>query len=97
MDKNNGVLENEEMFDSIISDINNSMRCLILGQYIAFCDSMHQTAYKLSLLKKGVTNDLAHKDEVIEDLKNQLRLCGADLKEVTPQQFLEDLTKDGAE
>lgn len=65
-----GLLDTEEMFDSLIADLNNALKYLFAGQCVAFCDAMQKIAVKIMALKKGVLNDLAAKDKAIEGLKN---------------------------
>lgn len=64
-----GLYDNEGMFDSLINDLNNGLKCLYLGQYIAHCDAMHGLAVKILALKKSVLNEIKTKDEQIKELQ----------------------------
>ena len=96
MDK--GLYTNTELIDTIILDLNNLPKALIDGQFIQFCSLVDQMGQKLAILKKGVPTDLESKDKVIEQLKDQLRAAGAEIEDMTPEQFIEKYgKKDGAE
>lgn len=90
---NKGVYTSEELIDTIIVDCNDAVKSLASGQYLQWCNLMATVANKLYNLKKGVADDLAQKNNTIEDLKEQLRLCGCDLQDVTPEEFVEDVQK----
>jgi hypothetical protein len=94
----NGLYTNDELIDSLILDLNNLPKNLIDGQFIHFCDIVSQMGQKLINLKKGITNDLAGKDRIIEQLKEQLKNTGAEFEEMTPEEFVKKSgKKDGAE
>lgn len=42
------------MIDRIITDLNNSVKCLMNGQMIAWCDSVHSIAVQLTELKQAI-------------------------------------------
>ena len=92
----NGLFTNEELIDTLISDLNDLGKHIATQNTIGFCNTVVHMAQKLVNLKKGVSDDMKHKNETIEDLKNQLKLFNPELTEVTPEQFLNDLKKDGA-
>ena len=92
-----GLFTNEELIDTIILDINSVGKYIMSSNYVGVCNTVVHIVQKLTNLKDGIKNDMKHKDEVIEDLKQQLRLYNPDLTEVTPKQFIEDLKKDGEE
>ena len=90
-----GLYTNEELIDTIILDINNIGKQIASANYLGVCNTVVHIVQKLTNLKNGIVNDMKHKNEVIEDLKAQLRLYNPELTDVTPEQFLEDLKKDG--
>ena len=55
-------------FDSIVMNINNALKHLISGQYIAFADAMHGIAAQTTGLKNNMINKLNEKDEIIRQL-----------------------------
>ena len=55
-------------FDCIVMNINNALKYLISGQYIAFADAMHGIAAQATGLKSDVLNKLNEKDETIRQL-----------------------------
>lgn len=55
-------------FDSIVMNINNAMKYLITGQYIAFADAMHGIAAQTTGLKNAVMNKLNEKAETTRQL-----------------------------
>lgn len=55
-------------FDCIVMNINNALKYLITGQYIAFSDAMHGIATQATGLKNDVLNKLKEKDEIIRQL-----------------------------
>ena len=55
-------------FDCIVMNINNALKYLITGQYIAFSDAMHGIATQTTNLKNDILNKLNEKDEIIRQL-----------------------------
>lgn len=55
-------------FDCIVMNINNALKYLITGQYIAFSDAMHGIATQATGLKNDMLNKLKEKDEIIRQL-----------------------------
>ena len=55
-------------FDCIVININNALKYLIDGQYIAFADAMHGIAMQTTNMKNDVLNKLNEKDETIRQL-----------------------------
>ena len=64
-----GLYNNEGLCDSLILDCNNAVKVLFSGNYVSFCNVIVQMVQKLSNLKTGIKNDMAGKDETIEELK----------------------------
>lgn len=54
--------------DCIVMNINNALKYLITGQYIAFADAIHGIAAQATGLKSDVLNKLNEKDEIIRQL-----------------------------
>ena len=93
-----GLFNSEELIDTIIVDMNNMIKEALSGQYVQICYIVTSMTQKLMNLKKGIEADLASKDKVIEQLKDQLRAAGAEVEDMTPEQFIEKYgKKDGAE
>lgn len=93
-----GLLTNAELVDTLIVDLNNLPKELIAGQFIQACSIVAQMGQKLLNLRNGIANDLKYKDERIEQLKEQLRSLGAEVTDMTPDEFMQKYgQKDGAE
>lgn len=65
----NGLFDNVGMCDVIASGLNNAVRSLISGNAIQFCLRVSEITTQLSNLKQGIKDDLASKDQTIEELK----------------------------
>lgn len=94
------MLTNEEMIDSMIIDCNNAVKELTHGQYLAWCATMANMVNKLASLKKSISNDLRNREEVIEQLKNELRDCGRTVCDVAPnnlEKHIAEVTADTAQ
>jgi hypothetical protein len=62
-----GPIENiAGAFDCIVMNINNALKYLITGQYIAFSDAIHGIAAQTMTLKDDVMNKLAKNERDIE-------------------------------
>lgn len=90
-----GVYTNVELIETILVDLNNMIKELFNGQYINVCGDMNQIAKKLLILRENVDNDLKNREQIIEQLKEQLRNAGRDIVEYTPQEYVEKMKKDG--
>ena len=94
----NGTYTNSELVDTIIVDINNMIKEALSGQYVQICYIVTGMTQKLMNLKKGIDADLASKDKVIEQLKEQLRNLGQDIEDLSAEEFVKKyVEKDGAE
>ena len=91
----NGIYTNSELVDSIIVDLNNLIKEQLNGQYINACGIVHQMAQKLVNLRQTIDNDLKNRDETIETLKQELRSAGVDVVDMSAQEFVEKIEKDG--
>ena len=93
----NGLLTNAELVDTLIVDLNNLPKVLLAGQFIQACAIVTQMGQKLINLRKGIADDLKYKDERIEQLKEQLRQTGAEVTDMSPEEFMQKYgEKDGA-
>ena len=93
-----GTYTSSELIDTIIVDMNNMIKEALSGQYVQICYIVTGMTQKLMNLKKGIEADLASKDKVIEQLKDQLRAAGAEVEDMTTEEFIEKYgKKDGAE
>lgn len=91
----NGLMKFDEFIDSIIEDVNLSIKNVAIGNFVAWSAVNIQMVQKLSKLKSGVISDLKSKDEVIETLKKQLRNAGVEIIEV-PANTEKDGGKNGS-
>lgn len=93
-----GTFTNIELVETLIVDLNNLLKCLIEGQYVLACSLVAQMGQKLANLRNGIQADLDGKDRVIEGLKEQLRNTGAEVTDMSPEEFVQKYgKKDGAE
>lgn len=94
----NGLYTNTELVETIIVDLNNVVKEQLSGQYVQACFLISQIAHKLVNLRKGIEADLNNKNEIIEQLKEQLRNAGVGVEDMTPEEFVKKFDKkDGAE
>lgn len=95
------LMTNSELISSIIVDLNSLPKCLIDGQFIQFCNIVTSMGQKLVNLRNTIDNDLKNREKTIETLKEELRAAGHGVKDMTPQQFIDEVMdkeeKDGAE
>lgn len=69
LDNGKGLYSNAGLCDTIINDINGLIKSAFSGQYIQFCAGITAITQKIINLKTGIENDLAAKDNRIEELK----------------------------
>ena len=77
-----GLMDNEGLIDSLISDCNNSVKQLTCGNYIAWCNINVQMVQKLANLKVGVHNDTESLRKQVEDQQRIIKM----LEEQTERQ-----------
>lgn len=65
----NGLLDNEGMCDSILSDLNGLLKHLIDGQFVIACAVVSGMVQKLINLKAGIKNDMEAMKNKVEELK----------------------------
>ena len=93
-----GLLNNEELVDTLIVDLNRMIKEMANGQFIQVCCIVNGMTQKLINLKKGIKDDLENKNKVIEQLKDQLKAAGTEIEEMAPEEFIEKYgKKDGDE
>jgi hypothetical protein len=92
----NGIMDAGELIDSIIHDLNESVRYIFDGKHIAWCGIMANTVQRLTVLKDGIAKDIASKNRTIEDLKTALRAAGSPVETVTPEEYIAEMQKGGA-
>lgn len=74
-----GIMTNIELIDSIIEDVNNGLKQMLIGNYVGWSAVNVQIVQKLTNLKKGVSDDIASREEIIADLKRHLRQCDVEV------------------
>lgn len=90
----NGLLTNEELIDTLISDLNSILKNAVSGQYIQACVIVTGMSQKLLNLKDGIKKDIDSKNRIIESLKEQLRELGAEVTDMNIEEFIK---KDGVD
>ena len=92
------MLTNEDFIDSLLVDLNMLAKLLIDGNFVAFCGKINEMGKKLVNLKKGVHADIENKNEIIEQLKEQLKNAGMETETIPVDEFVEKYApKDGVE
>lgn len=89
-----GVYNNQEFIDTIIVNLNTLIKEVINGQYIQACASVRDMAHKLVTLRQSIDNDIKSRNETIEQLKEELRRTGVEIKDIQIEQVIK---KDGAD
>lgn len=84
---NNGLYTNTELMDTIIMDLNDTLKALFSGQYIQACCQVTQMSQKLVNLRNTIDNDLKNREETIEHLKQVLRDSGIEVRDITPEEM----------
>lgn len=90
-----GLYTNSELLDSLVVDLNSLIKEQMTGQYINACNIVNQMAQKLISLRKTIDDDIKNRDKTIETLKEELRLAGHEVNDMTPQQFMDDFMNKG--
>lgn len=85
------ILTNSELIDSVIIDLNSLEKSLINGQFLQFCATIANIGQKLVNLRKTIDDDLKNREKTIETLKEELRAAGHGVKDMTPQQFIDEV------
>jgi uncharacterized protein YoxC len=90
-----GLYTNSELIETLIVDLNNILRDAINGQFVHACSIITQMSQKLLNLRKTIDDDLKNRNETIEQLKAQLRECGVDVVDMSPEEFTNTTEKGG--
>ena len=91
----NGLYSNVELIESLIADLNEVIKNTVSGQYLQASITITGMTQKLTNLRQTIDNDLKNRDRTIEELKRQLRSMGAEIVEMTPEQYANEIKKDG--
>ena len=83
------MIDNQQLIDSMILDCNNAVGAIAQGQYILFCRLMYEMVQKLGNLKKGVAVEMKNREEIIAELKSQLRNAGMQVEDVPVEELVE--------
>lgn len=86
----NGLLNKDDVIDSLIVDCNMLVKELVDGNYIKFCSNVVEMVSKLANLKKAMHADIDNLQETIQLLKEQLRCVGVPLETVPVEQLMSD-------
>ena len=90
-----GIYTNSELVDTIIVDLNNVLKEAVNGQFINACRIVTMMSQKLVNLKTTIDNDLKSRDQLIADLKNELRAAGREVIEVPEEELAKGVIHDG--
>ena len=71
----------EQLINSIITEINELFKCLVIGNYAGFCTIYADIVSKLAALKDGVKANAEAKAKEIDGLKDQLKKMSEALRE----------------
>lgn len=82
------MLTNEELVGTLISDLNSLVKNVAGGQYIQACIIVTGMSQKMLNLKEGIKKDIDSKNRVIESLKEQLRQAGAEVNDMSIEEFM---------
>ena len=66
-----GLWDNNGLIDTMITDLNDMMKCMAAGQYIRYADIVVKFVQKLTNLKKGIQTE---KDDLMEQIQDLKRL-----------------------
>ena len=91
----NGLYTNTELMDSVIVDLNNTLKELFSGQYIQACRIVGSMSQKLVNLRNTIDNDLKEKDKHIKRLITMLNDAGVDYKEIPVEDFIKSVDSKG--
>ena len=90
-----GIYSNTELMDSVIVDLNDTLKEFMSGQYIQGCCRIAQMSQKLVNLRKTVDNDLKERDKYIKRLITMLNDAGVDYKEIPVEDFIKSVDSKG--
>lgn len=90
----NGLYTNSELVDTVIADLNKIIKEALNGQYIEACCYVTQATQKLINLRTNIDKDMKSRDNLIENLKRELRAAGKEIIDVTNEP-MKGAQKDG--
>ena len=67
-----GLYDNMGIVDTMIVDMNNLVKYVVSGQYVAFCTTVVSIVQRLSNLKEGIKSDMDSLNEQIIELHKQI-------------------------
>lgn len=67
-----GLLDNLGLIDSMIVDVNDMVKLICSGQYVAFCKKPVTIVQKLANLRNGIKAEMDERDAQIDDLKRSV-------------------------
>ena len=83
-----GLMNTNELLDSLIVECDCAVKDLISHGYIGFCAHMVAIVQKLGALKAGYGKDMKNRDETIEALKGEIRRLGGTVEDMPIGEFL---------
>ena len=90
------MLTNEELVDTLISDLNSLLKNAASGQYIQACVIVTGMSQKLINLKGGIKKDIDNKNRIIETLKEHIRNLGEEVTDMSIEEYMKK-QKDGVD
>ena len=69
-----GLYDSAGFTDTMILDCNNTVKQLVSGNYIAFCNGMRGIVEKLAVLKNGITKEKEDMQKQISELQERLEM-----------------------
>ena len=92
------MLTNEELVDTLLSDLNSLLKNAASGQYIQVCMIVTGMSQKMLNLKNGIKKDIDNKNRIIETLKEHIRNLGEEVTDMSIEEYMKNHTvKDGAD
>lgn len=67
-----GLMDTYGMIDSLIVDVNDMVKLICSGQYVAFCQKPVAIVQKLAALRNGIKAEMDNREAQITDMK---QLC----------------------
>ena len=90
------MFTNEELVDTLLSDLNILLKNAVSGQYIQACVIVTGMSQKLINLKGGIKKDIDNKNKVIETLKEHIRNLGEEVTDMNIEEYMKK-QKDGVD
>ena len=83
-----GLMNTNELLDSLIVECDCAVKDLISHGYIGFCAHMVAIVQKLGALKAGYGKDMKNREETIEALRAEIRRLGGTVEDMPIGEFL---------